>query len=197
MITRRGSVFRSHDIIRILTIQSNEETDLGCIVGSKSHGRKTIMIYDELEYTWKAETPKAEDDTTSRVKKDPTPELQCAFKFIEYYKERISHRVYSRSGVEIFSKELIRILKETLRQDRGQIWDDNEGSLRSPYKSIVYSWDKLVDQTVASEGSHIPKPGSESESEKARESREALADLLECIRTARELQDYFKNRRNE
>ena len=192
MIPLLELVSQSPDIIRILTILSKEEDDLGHIVGTRSHGRKTIMIYDELEYKWKVETPKAEDDAVPKVNKDFAPGQRYAFKFIKYYQERSSHRVYSRSGVEIFSEELIKILNKTLEPAQGQIWDDTEGSLRSPYKSIVYSWDKLVEQTVTSEGLHMPEPSSESE--KAKEGRDALADLLECIRNDRELQDYFKTR---
>lgn len=45
---------------------------------------------------------------------------------------------------------------------------------------------------MAAEGSQIP--GRRTESERAGETREALADLLECIRTVRELKDYFKTR---
>lgn len=189
MISLLELVFQSPDIIRILTVHSKEEDDLGHTVGSRSHGRKTIMIYDESEQKWKVETPKAEEDA---VPKDLAPGKRYAFKFIEYYQGKSSHRVYSRSGVEIFSKELIQILDKTLKPARGQIWDDTVGSLRSPYKSIVYSWDKLIGQTVASEGSHMPEPSPESE--KAKEGRDALADLLECIRNDRELQDYFKTR---
>ncbi|KAL8788708.1 MAG: hypothetical protein Q9213_001522 [Squamulea squamosa] len=170
----------------------DDSGDLECKVGSKSHGQKTVMIFDQLESAWKHENPKAEDEATTKPKKDSDPETQCAFKFIEYYTEKSPHRTYDHSGIEISSKELISKLKETLEQDRGQPWDATDGSLRSPYKSIVYSWDKLIEQTVTSETSQFP--GSDSENDRARETCEALADMLECIRTARELKDYFKNR---
>lgn len=150
------------------------------------------MIYDELEQAWKPETRKAEDEATTNVKKDLDPETKYAFKFIEFYTAKAVHRSYDFSRIEIFSKELISILKETLRADPGQVSGDTEGFLRSPYYAVVYHWDKLMEQTVISEESHIPGPGSGSE--RARETREALADLLECIRTSRELKDYFKTR---
>ncbi|KAL8957512.1 MAG: hypothetical protein Q9193_005236 [Seirophora villosa] len=136
-------------------------------------------------------TQMVEDYATTKVKKDSDPETQCAFMFTEYYKEQSGDRAYDHSGIEVFSKELISKLKETLGE-LGGIWDDKEESLWSPYRYVVYSWDKLVEQTVVSEEPHIP--GSGSESERARETREALADLLECIRTTRELKEYFKTR---
>ncbi|KAL8913046.1 MAG: hypothetical protein Q9172_007376 [Xanthocarpia lactea] len=159
-----------------------------------SHGRKTIMVYDQSEHAWISETPKAEDEATTNIKKDPDPEPQCAFKFIEYYKEKAGHRTYDESGIEIFSKELINKVKATPRPNRAQVWGDTEGNLRSrsPYTDVLHHWDELVEQTMVRDEQHIPGPNSESE--RARETREALADLLECITTARELKDYFKTR---
>ena len=152
------------------------------------------MVYDQSEHAWISETPKAEDEATTNIKKDPDPEPQCAFKFIEYYKEKAGHRTYDESGIEIFSKELINKVKATLRPNGAQVSGDTEGNLRSrsPYTDILHHWDELVEQTVVRDEQHSPGPNSESE--RARETREALADLLECIRTARELKDYFKTR---
>ncbi|KAL9058201.1 MAG: hypothetical protein Q9206_002032 [Seirophora lacunosa] len=174
-----------------ITQMPDEKVEIGYTVGSKSHGRKKIMIFDPLKVSWRQETPKVEDYATTKVKNDSDPETQCAFMFTEYYKEQSGDRAYDHSGIEVFSKELIGKLKETLGE-LGGIWDDKKESLRSPYRYIVYSWEKLVEQTVVSEEPHIP--GSGSESERARETREALADLLECIRSTRELKEYFKTR---
>ncbi|KAL9012667.1 MAG: hypothetical protein Q9173_002571 [Seirophora scorigena] len=174
------------------TRMPDEKVEIGYKVGSKSHGRKTIMLFDPPETTWRQETPKTEDYATTKVKKDSDPETQCAFVFTEYYKEQSGgDRAYDFSEIDIFSKELISKLKETLG-DRARIWDGREESLRSPYHSMVYCWDKLAEQTMVSEEPHIP--GSGPESERARETREALADLLECIRTTQELKEYFKTR---
>ncbi|CAO1605272.1 hypothetical protein XANCAGTX0491_008794 [Xanthoria calcicola] len=170
---------------------SKEEPDLGCKVGSKSRGRKTLMIFDELDCAWKPETPKAEEQAAKEVQSDPAPGTIYDFKFVEYYHER-TDRIYSHSEIEILSKGLITILKETLGEEHGPIWREAEGSLRSPYKPIVYSWDKLVKQTVAFEGPQ--NLDQDREDIIAREGSEGLADMLECIRTSKELKDYFKNR---
>ncbi|KAI4225635.1 MAG: hypothetical protein L6R36_003751, partial [Xanthoria steineri] len=149
------------------------------------------MIFDELDCAWKPETPKAEEQAAKEVQSDPATGTIYDFKFVEYYHER-TDRIYSHSEIEILSKGLITILKETLGEEHGPIWREAEGSLRSPYKPIVYSWDKLVKQTVAFEG---PQDLDQDRKDTiAREGSEGLADMLECIRTSKELKDYFKNR---
>lgn len=180
-----------YHIIQTLTVLIYQEHDLGCKVGSKSRGRKTLMIFDELDCAWKPETPKADEQAAKEVQRDPAPGTLYDFKFIEYYHKR-TVRIYSHSEIEILSKGLITILKETLGEEHGPIWREAEGSLRSPYKPIVYSWDKLVKQTVAFAG---PQDlDQDREDIIAREGSEGLADMLECIRTSKELKDYFKNR---
>ncbi|KAL8703254.1 MAG: hypothetical protein Q9201_003560 [Fulgogasparrea decipioides] len=161
---------------------------------SSSRGQKIVMIWDDNEMEYIPEPPKTKDDETTQAKADPATEKEVLFKFIEYYRGTLG-RVYESSRIDVYSKELIRILQESLGPYGDKFADEPEVSLQSPYQSIIYSWDKLLKRTAAPGRSEDPdlKP----ESERARESREGLAELLEYIRTSRELKDYFKNRNTD
>ncbi|KAL8670305.1 MAG: hypothetical protein Q9168_005145 [Polycauliona sp. 1 TL-2023] len=179
--TKAGNEGSASDATKVVSTKGDQSHK----VGSKSQVQKTIMILDDFGFTWRPETPKAAHDAKVKAEKDAESGAQYAFKFTEYYKQRLGNRMYKYSEIEIFSEELRTMLKETLGQDWGIAWDKTDGALQSPYKSIIYSWDKFVEQTVAPSG---------SDTEEARQTREALGDLLECIKTSQELKDFFKTR---
>lgn len=134
------------------------------------------MTFDEDELQWVPIAPKP--------KVEPPYAKEHAFNFIEYYKAE-NPRAYNYSAVKIFSKDLIRILDDTMEHSDESMWNDTEVSLRAPYKSIVYSWDKLLSRSIEPEG---------GETEPEREGREDLVELLDYIQNSQELKDYFENR---
>ncbi|KAL9028374.1 MAG: hypothetical protein Q9196_003254 [Gyalolechia fulgens] len=143
-------------------------------------GQKIIMRFDEDEFGWVAKPFETKDD---HVKEEPAPIAEYAFTFYEYYKLS-DERAYDRSEVKISSKELILVLKNTLEYG-AKDWNETEVSLRAPYTYLVHSWDKLSKRAMAAEECKEPD---------ADKGRKELAELLEYIKTSRELKDYFKNR---
>ncbi|KAL8900477.1 MAG: hypothetical protein Q9207_005678 [Kuettlingeria erythrocarpa] len=150
----------------------------------RSCGQKVIMRFDEDEYgeyRWVRKPFETKDD---HVKDEPASVAEYAFTFYEYYKTA-DRRAYDFSRVEISSKELIGVLKETLEHGIAKDWNETEVSLQAPYTDLVHSWDRLSKRAMAAEESTEPN---------ADKGRKELAELLEYIKTSRELKDYFKNR---
>lgn len=142
----------------------------------KSRGRKTVMTYKEDEYRFVPTAP--------RTKTESRPDKEYSFTFIEFYKVE-NPRVYDYSKVMVYSEGLARISKDILGHTDEGMWNETEALLRAPYKSIVYSWDRLLQRTVAPE---------EEESDAEREAREDLAELLDYIKNSQELREYFESR---
>ncbi|KAL8924262.1 MAG: hypothetical protein Q9172_002775 [Xanthocarpia lactea] len=147
-------------------------------------GRKLIMKFDQVEYGEYRWVPKPFETKDDHVKDEPAPIAEYAFTFYEYYK-RADQGAYDRSEVRISSKELIRVLKDTLEHGIAKDWNETEVTLRASYEYLVFSWDRLSKRAMAAEECKEPdgdKGGKE------------LAEMLDYIKTSRELKDYFKNR---
>ncbi|KAL9633946.1 MAG: hypothetical protein Q9204_003195 [Flavoplaca sp. TL-2023a] len=147
-------------------------------------GQKIIKRYEEDEdgdYRWVEKPFEIKDD---HIEDERAPIAEYAFTFYEYYK-KAGPRAYDYSLVTISSKELIGVLKDTLEHGIAKDWDETEVSLRAPYTQLVHSWDKLSKRAMAA------KECKEPDVDKG---RKELAELLEYIKTSKELKDYFKNR---
>ncbi|KAL8909779.1 MAG: hypothetical protein Q9171_004925 [Xanthocarpia ochracea] len=147
-------------------------------------GQKIIMRFGEDEYGEYRWIPKPFETKDDHVNDEPAPIAEYAFTFYEYYKPP-DGRAYGHSEVKIFSKELIRVLKDTLEHGIAKNWNETEKVLRAPYRYLVFSWDSLSKRAIAAEECKEPD---------ADKGRKELAELLEYIKTSRELKDYFKNR---
>ncbi|KAK4446488.1 transitional endoplasmic reticulum ATPase 1 [Podospora aff. communis PSN243] len=83
------------------------------------------------------------------------------------------------SALDIEDPALIRVLKQEIGKYPGVNFDSDITSMRGPFAALVHNWDKLNKRAAVEPESQVSKD---------------LVSLLERVKTAPELQDYFKSR---